>query len=335
MFRATVLGGGVWGTTLAHHLARRGHSVTLWEFFAQLARRLERLRTHPNLPGLRLDRRVQVTSALEQAAGAEVAVFALPSAHTRRVAGRFFATTPGRTLRPLVSASKGLEAGTLKTMAEVVEEEVRPGSGPVFALSGPSFAREVAAGVPTRLVLAGDGREPPEELRSGLEGPWLKVEASTDRRGTELGGALKNVLAIACGIADGLQWGANTKAIVVTQAMAEMHQIVGRFGGRAETVYGPAGLGDLIATGTSPLSRNRTLGEHLGRGRALSAALRAVRTTAEGVETAKAARRLCQAHGLRLPLVEAVCQILEGRRHPHSLLRALGFGSDSGSNLHG
>ena len=320
--RIAVVGGGLWGSVLAQHLSRDGGPVAVWEYVHEVANRLERERTHANLPELRLRPSVRVTHELESAlAGAEVVVVALASHHLRATA-RNVKPLLGK-VKAVVSASKGLEAGTLRTMGEVLEEELR---GPaVYAVSGPSFAREVAAGVPTKLMLAGEGKLPPAFLVRLFAGGPVRIVASRDRRGVELGGALKNVMAIASGLGDGLALGANTKAVILTQALAEMERIVEGAGGEAATVRGLAGLGDLIATGTSGLSRNRTLGEHLGGGEGLKDALHAVRTVAEGVESAEGAWQLARKVGAKAPLVSTVREILAGRRPPKAILKAVGF----------
>jgi len=324
--RVTVLGGGLWGAVLAQHVSRRGDRVVVWEFVADVARRLQRERTHANIPGLRLRAGVRATNILAEALeGTEVLLVVLPSHHLRATAGRCRPLLKRGTLKAVVTASKGLERRTLRTMAEILEEELGGLGAPVYAVSGPSFAREVARGVPTKLVLAGEGRLPPPGLKRLFDGGPVRLALSRDRRGVELGGALKNVMAIACGLADGLQLGANTKAAVLTEAMAEMERIVTGAGGDASTVRGLSGLGDLVLTGTSSQSRNRTLGEHLGGGEGLAQALKAVHTVAEGAESAEGAVQLARAVKVRAPLAEAVRAILAGKKPPKALLTAAGF----------
>lgn len=325
--RVTVLGAGLWGTTLAQHLAAMGCRVTLWEFDARLVERLQRRRTHPNLKGFKLARSVRATSDLAEAAkSADVLLAVLPSQHLRGAARKLRTLFgPKAPWRHVVSASKGLEARTLKTMSEVLEEELSEPRGGFYALSGPSFAKEVARGVPTGLALAGVGKEPPRELVRVFDGGAIKVSPSADRKGTELGGALKNVMAVACGLIDGMGLGANTKALMIVEGVAEMAEVIRHAGGDVRTVYGLAGLGDFVATGTSGLSRNRTFGEHLGRGLHAREALKAVRTVVEGAESAEGAYRLCQALGVKAPLLTAVWRILEREKPPRHLLETLGF----------
>jgi glycerol-3-phosphate dehydrogenase (NAD(P)+) len=225
----------------------------------------------------------------------------------------------------VVNASKGIEPGTLLTLGGVLGQELPGHRGRLFALSGPSFAREVARGKETAMVLAGPalGRA---ALRRALESPAVQIEETSDRVGVELGGSLKNVLAIGCGILDGLECGANTKAAFVSRGLAEMAALAAKAGGRRETIYGLSGLGDLVATGTSHESRNRTFGEKLGRGKTLTQALGEIPTVIEGIEAAASARALARKLGLRTPLMAGVWRIVHGNAKPGALLGAMGFG---------
>lgn len=322
------MGGGLWGTVLADHLARRGHSVTLWEFFPELARNLEKSRRHAHIPHLELARGVQVTSDLGAAIrGAWLLVVVVPSAHVRgTMSGLKRLLAEGRRAPWVVTASKGVEPGSLRTMAEVIEEELPALKGRVYALSGPSFAREMARGVATKVMLAGRSAATARRLKSVFNGGALRLEISTDRRGVELGGTLKNVLAIGCGMLDGLKEGSfNTKAALLTEGMAEMGELIRSRGGRAETVYGLAGLGDMILTGTSGESRNRTLGEKLGAGMKLEAAMREIPTVMEGVESAESAYEMVRAGRVRAPVLTAIWQVLYRGAPAERILQALGF----------
>ena len=330
-----MLGGGVWGAALADHLARLGQEVRLWEFFPDVAGSLKDTRRHPHLPRLRLDPSIKVTSILEEALpGARIMLVVLLSGVVRSTAKRVRAVLdswgPPRGLR-VVNASKGIEGGTLRTMGEVLEAELPFARGRVFTLSGPSFAGEVADGIPTRLVLAGRDRGEAGRLAGIFEGRHVRVEVSADRKGIELGGSLKNVVAIGCGILDGLavrgprSVGADTKAALMTQGLAEMARLIRAAGGREESAYSVAGIGDLIATGTSLLSRNRTLGEKLGRGMSLKAALRAIPTATEGVDAAQSAHALAKSKGAACPLHEAIWRVLHRGAPAYSVVRALGF----------
>ena len=322
-----VLGAGLWGTVLANRMARDHKQVWLWEFFQRLARNLEEHRKHPHIPQLELSPHVRVTAdILAAAAEAEVVLVALPSTVIRPTMRKLRGIASHHAHKPwIVSASKCLEPGTLMTVCEVIEEEAPGLAGRVYALSGPSFAREVARGVATKLLLAGPLRVAAHRLRETLEGPALRVALCADRKGVELGGAIKNVLAIGCGLLDGMKAGANTKAAMITQGVAEMGTLIRARGGKAATIYGLAGLGDLIATGTSPESRNRGLGERLGAGATLQQALKAISTVAEGVESAESAHELVAAARVDAPLLEAIWKVVHGGAQPGLVMQAMGF----------
>lgn len=323
--KIAVLGGGLWGTVLAHHVAgaRPRPDVSLWEFFAEAADALHRTRRHPHIPGFRLGDAVSVGSDMVAAVReADVLLFVLPS-HVLRRSAQLASAAVGSRRALVVNASKGIEPGTLKTMGEVLAEEL--GGRPVYTLSGPSFAREVARGVPTKLVLAGPPGARARSLVKLFDGGAISVEPSTDRKGVELGGSLKNVLAVGAGILDGLQAGANTKAALLVQGMAEMGRLIAAAGGKRETIYGPAGLGDLIATGTSGESRNRAFGEKLGQGIPAKRAQKEIPTVVEGVEAAQSAFALARKHRVKAPLIEAVHAAVHQGRPAAGVLKALGF----------
>lgn len=301
--------------------------MALWEFFPELARALEESRRHSQIPHWELDRSVRVNSDLGAAVrGAEIVVVALPSAHVRKtVRGLSRLWELGGRAPWVVTVSKGVEPGSLKTMSEVIEEEAPRIAGRVYALSGPSFAREVARGVATKVMLAGPSLAVAGKLQRVFDGGPLRVETTTDRRGVELGGTLKNVLAIACGMLDGMNAGFNTKAALLTEGMSEMGRLIRAAGGRAETVYGLAGLGDMILTGTSSESRNRMLGEKLGGGKTLEAAMREIPTVMEGVESAKSAYQMIRARRVKAPVLTAVWRVLHRGAPTAQILKSLGF----------
>ncbi|MBI5208910.1 MAG: NAD(P)-dependent glycerol-3-phosphate dehydrogenase [Elusimicrobia bacterium] len=333
-----MLGGGVWGTVLAQHLARGGRRVWLWEILKDIAESLKKRRRHPHIPGLHLPESVRVVSDLGEAVGkADVLVFVLPSAHIRhtaREARRAWANGPGGGHRPLVvSASKGIEPRTLLTVGEVIAEEMPECGRRIYCLSGPSFAKEVAMGAPTKLVLAGPGGPDARSLAALFDHRPIIVETSRDRKGVELGGSLKNVLAIGCGILDGLAkrpghpCGVNTKAALFLEGIKEMGSLISRMGGLRQTAFGLAGIGDLIATGTSPQSRNRALGEKLGEGQSLPQAQSGIPEVVEGIDTALSAKDLCAKAGGEYPLFTAIWRILHCGAPPESVLEAFGFES--------
>ena len=325
--RISVLGAGVWGTVLANHLARHRRRIRLWEISPELARDLEKTRRHPHIPQLELRRSVHVTPDLGATVrGSDLIIVALPSAHVRATMRRLKRLVGSDSHRPLVVvASKGVEPSTLMTMGDVIEDELPRLTGRVYALSGPSFAREVARGVATKVLIAGREAAVGRRLKKLFDGGPLRVTVSTDRRGVELGGGLKNVLAIACGMLDGMEAGHNTKAALLTEGFAEMGRLIVAQGGRFETVYGLAGLGDLILTGTSNESRNRTLGEKLGGGKTLKAAMREIPTVMEGVQSARSAYKLIRASRVQAPVLEAIWRVLHRGARSRAILKALGF----------
>ncbi|MDO8757061.1 MAG: NAD(P)H-dependent glycerol-3-phosphate dehydrogenase [Elusimicrobiota bacterium] len=322
--KVAVLGGGMWGCVLAQQLANKDAKVTLWEFMPQIALSLEKTRRHAQIPGFRLDGSIKVTNDVAVAVkDVDVLLFVLPSralaATARNIRGLNLKKTA-----VAVNASKGVEALTLATMGDIIAREIPSLRGKVWTLTGPSFAREVARGVPTGLLLGGPSGARAKSLASLFNGGALMVRPWPDRAGVELGGSLKNAIAIGAGILDGLGTGANTKAALLVQGLAEMSSLIRARGGRADTIYGLAGLGDLIATGTSPESRNRAFGEKLGKGLAPKAALALIPTVVEGIEAAASARELCARLKVKAPLLEAIWKATRGVP-AKGVLKALGF----------
>ena len=322
--KVSVLGGGMWGAVLAQHLSNKNAKVRLWEFIPSLAESLKKTRRHSHIPGFRLDNSVSVTSDLAVAVSdAEVVLFVLPS-HALASTARQIRRCRLPKSAVAVNASKGVEQGTLLTMGDIIARELPSLKGKVWTLTGPSFAREVARGVPTGLMLGGPSGAKAKALVSLFNGGALNVTHWPDRAGVELGGSLKNAIAIGAGILDGLGTGANTKAALLVQGLAEMSRLIRARGGRADTIYGLAGLGDLIATGTSPESRNRGFGEKLGRGLTPKAALAQIPTVVEGIEAAASARELCRRHKVDAPLLDAIWRATKGAP-AKGVLTALGF----------
>ena len=320
-----VLGGGMWGVVLAHQLARNGSSVRLWEFVPDVAQSLHRTRRHAHIPDFRLHASIPASHDLAACVeGASVLVFVLPSKAMASTARAIRATGALSRRAVAINASKGVEPGTFATMGDIVARELPALHGKVWTLTGPSFAREVARGVPTGLMLGGPSGAKARQLASLFQGSALNVTPWPDRIGVELGGSLKNVIAVGAGILDGLGAGANTKAALLVGGLQEMARLIRASGGRADTVYGLSGLGDLIATGTSPESRNRAFGEKLGRGLSPKRALAEIPTIVEGVEAALSARALCRRHKVKAPLIEAIYDATRGKPARRVLL-ALGF----------
>jgi glycerol-3-phosphate dehydrogenase (NAD(P)+) len=320
-----VLGGGMWGVVLAHQLARKGARVRLWEFVPRLAESLQKTRRHAHIPDFHLHDSIPATSDLAASVtGADVLLFVLPSAAMASTARAIRASGALSPRAAAVNASKGVEPGTFATMGDIVERELPSLRGKVWTLTGPSFAREVARGVPTGLMLGGPSGAKAKALAALFQDGALTVTPWPDRVGVELGGSLKNVIAVGAGILDGLGAGANTKAALLVGGLQEMAGLIRASGGRADTVYGLSGLGDLIATGTSHESRNRAFGEKLGKGLSPARALAEIPTVVEGVEAALSARALCRRRGVKAPLIEAIYDATRGKP-ARRLLTALGF----------
>ncbi len=322
MARIAMLGAGSWGTALAIHLARVGHDVLLWSRDAALAEELARCRTNAAyLPGLFLPDRVTPLESLAQALHrADIVVSAAPSHGCRAV---IRAATPH--LPPyatIVSATKGLEEGSLLRMSEVIAEEAGA-DHPVVVLSGPSFAIEVAHEQPTAVLAASTDAAAAEQVQAGFRGPRFRIYGSSDVVGVELAAALKNVIAIAAGVVQGLGLGHNAQAALITRGLAEISRLTGAAGGRRETPAGLSGLGDLVLTCTGSLSRNRRVGFDLARGRTIEEILAGMKMVAEGVRTTAAALALGERYGVELPIATQIGEVLEGRSDVRTAVEAL------------
>jgi glycerol-3-phosphate dehydrogenase (NAD(P)+) len=301
-----VLGGGAWGTALAQVLASGGHTVRLWVREAEVIEAINTARENPLfLPGRKLSDRIHATAELAEVAEAEAVLVVTPAQHMRTV----LAGLP-RNGRPLILCSKGIEAGSLKFLHEVAHE-VTDG-WPVAVLSGPTFAHEVAAGLPTAVTLAAEDAELAHRLAATIAQPTLRPYVSTDVVGAEVGGAVKNVLAIACGVVEGAGLGQNARAAVIARGFAEMTRFGLARGARAETLSGLSGLGDLVLTCSSTSSRNYSLGVGLGQGRPAEELLGDRRTVAEGAHTAPVLAQAAAAAGVDMPVTEGVCRLLQG-----------------------
>lgn len=310
-----VVGAGSWGTALAVHLARLGHRVTLWARDEALVARLRETRENTSyLPGVALPAGVDVTADAGSAvAPATMVVWAVPSHGTRATARQVAPhVTPGTVV---VSTTKGLERVTWTRMSDVLAQEL-PGGVPVVVLSGPSFAHEVASGLPTAVVAATATRHAAAFVLDHFRGKRFRLYASDDVVGVELGGAYKNVIAIAAGVVEGLGLGHNALAGLVTRGLAEMTRLAVAMGGRHETLAGLSGLGDLVLTCTGAASRNHQLGVALGQGRALADILSGTRMVAEGVNTAEGMLALGRAADVELPIAEQMAHVLAGHTHP-------------------
>src|SRR5438067_3024838 len=317
MTKAAVLGAGAWGTAISCVLAAR-LEVTLWARDAAQAASVGATRRNERyLPGFELPSTVQVTADLAEATrGAELLLAATPVAGLRSLLGAL--ATPA----PLVWRCKGFEEGTGELPHQIARAALG-GKARFGALSGPSFAEEVARGLPCALTLASSDAVFAREAAALLHGGRMRVYYSTDLIGVEIGGAVKNVLAIAAGISDGLGLGLNARAALITRGLAEIARLGIALGGQPETFMGLAGAGDLILTATGDLSRNRRVGLELARGRALKDVVGALGHVAEGVYSAKEAARIASEHGVEMPVTEAVSAVLEGKLTPAAAVERL------------
>ena len=320
--RLAVLGAGSWGTALAIHLARAGHAVRLWARDDALARDMVRARVNARyLPDTSFPDGLSPTSELAQALdGASFVVAAIPSHGLRAVVRAAAPMIPGSAV--LVSAAKGLEGRSLHRMSQVLAEETA-GTRPIVVLSGPSFAAEVAQGLPTAVLAASTDAAAAARVQESFRGAAFRLYASDDVTGVEIGGALKNVIAIAAGAVEGLGLGRNSMAALITRGLAEISRLACAEGGRRETLAGLSGLGDLVLTCTGDLSRNRHVGMELARGRSLDAVLAGMRMVAEGVRTTRVALELGERHGIELPIAARMAAVLERRESPREAVETL------------
>ena len=321
--RASVVGAGAWGTALALVLVERGHDVRLWSYESAVADSIQRHRRNPYLDGVTLPESRHATSDLTAAVeGAELVVSVSPSQVVRSVMQEAAPHLDSDAI--VVSASKGIELRSLRRMDEVLAEELGPGLMERFCvLSGPSFAQEVAERAPTAVVVASRSQDAAEHVQDAFQTPWFRSYTNNDVIGVELGGAIKNVIALAAGMTAGLGYAHNTTAALMTRGLAEMARIGLAMGARPATFYGLAGMGDLVLTCTGSLSRNRTVGYRLGQGESLDAILLDMKAVAEGVKTAPAVRELAHRHDVEMPIVEEVCSIVEEGRSPVEALQKL------------
>jgi glycerol-3-phosphate dehydrogenase (NAD(P)+) len=324
MRQVAVLGSGAWGTTLAVVLAQKGQRVTLWEHHAERAQAMQCDRVNAAfLPGVPLPQEIDVTSDLAAAVtDAEMVIFVVPSQRMRENAQRAAPFIAPDAIA--ISASKGLELGTLARMTQVLHAELPPGPRDHLAvLSGPNLAREVVEGKPAASVVASTDPATAQRAQALFTTQRLRIYSTDDVVGVELGGTLKNVIAIAMGCSDGLDFGDSAKAALMTRGLAEIVRLAVAEGGNPLTLSGLAGLGDLIATCSSPLSRNYSLGRELiNTGKTLAEVLATRHTVAEGVLTARSAVQMAARHGIEVPISQALCRFFDGH-NAHELVADL------------
>jgi glycerol-3-phosphate dehydrogenase (NAD(P)+) len=307
--RAAVLGAGSWGTTFAKVLADAGCDVTLHARRPELAKSItDDGENRDYLPGIRLPARLRATDdPAEALLDADIVVLAVPSQSLRENLTRWAPLLPGDAT--LLSLMKGIELGSTKRMSEVISEVTGAGADRVAVLSGPNLAKEIAEEQPAATVIACTDAARAEALQAACRTKYFRPYTNPDVVGCELGGAVKNVIALACGIAEGLGFGDNTRASLITRGLAETARLGMALGAELTTFAGLAGLGDLVATCSSPLSRNRTFGEKLGRGMTLEEVQQSTRQTAEGVKSCRSILDLARAHDTDVPLTEAVVRV--------------------------
>jgi glycerol-3-phosphate dehydrogenase (NAD(P)+) len=315
-----IVGGGAWGTALGQALCKAGREVRLWVREAEVATEINSSHTNAAfLPGVALDPRLEATTELADIATRDVVLMVAPAQHVRAVAGALAPHLPQG--KPVVLCAKGLEQATGKLLGEVLGETIPQAQQAV--LSGPSFAADVARGLPAALTLAIADEALGETLATALGSRALRIYWSSDTIGVQLGGAVKNVLAIAAGIVDGKGLGASAHAALVTRGFAELRRFGEALGARPETLMGLSGLGDLLLTCGSAQSRNMSLGRALGQGQTLQAVLGSRRSVAEGVYTAAAVARVAAEKGVDMPICRAVSAIVEGKLTVDQAIEAL------------
>ncbi|MCI8373667.1 MAG: NAD(P)-dependent glycerol-3-phosphate dehydrogenase [Lachnospiraceae bacterium] len=321
MAKVSIIGAGSWGTALSLVLHNNGHHVTVWSVLEDEIRMLKEKHEHTDkLPGVKLPEEIVFTTSLEEAVlGRELLVLAVPSPFTRSTSAK---------LRPLVkegqlivNVAKGIEETTLMTLTEIISEEVPQAK--VAAMSGPSHAEEVGKGMPTTCVAGAKEKETAEYIQNLFMNDVFRVYTSPDLLGIELGGALKNVIALAAGVADGLGCGDNIKAALITRGIAEISRLGTAMGGKKETFGGLTGIGDLIVTCASVHSRNRRAGVLIGKGYSMEAAMKEVKMIVEGVYSAKAASALGKKYQVSLPIIDEVNAVLFDGKPAKEALRAL------------
>jgi glycerol-3-phosphate dehydrogenase (NAD(P)+) len=319
-----IIGGGSWGTALSIVLAPRFDRVRLWTYEADLAERMRIARENDvYLPGALLPANVAPTDNLAVALdGVDLVLGVMPSHHARGVYERMLPHIDDNVR--FVSATKGLENGTLLRMTQVIEQVIGRHRTPrVAALSGPTFAREVALGEPAAVVIASSDVEFATEIQAAFSGPTFRLYTNRDVVGVELGAALKNVIAIAAGVCHGLRLGSNTMAALITRGLAEISRLAIAVGGEQRTLAGLAGLGDLVLTCTGELSRNRSVGIELARGRKAADIAASMKMVAEGIQTTRAAIDLARREGIEMPITEQVYAIIELGKPPRDAIREL------------
>jgi len=320
--RAAVLGAGSWGTAFAATMSDAGTAVTMWGRREEVVQQVNRGCNEDYLPGVRLPVGLRATTdPAEALAGASIVVLAVPSQTLRDNLGRWRSLLPPEAV--VVSLMKGVELGTTMRMSEVIAEAGGVRSDRIVVVSGPNLAGEIARKQPAASVVAGQLEAVADSVAAACAAPYFRPYTNTDVLGTELGGAVKNVVALAVGMAGGMGMGDNAKASIITRGLAETARLGAALGADPATFMGLAGVGDLVATCLSPMSRNRTFGENLGHGMSVAEVSAVTRQTAEGVKSCQSILDLARRHGVEMPIVEGVVAVVDGRLTPRAVVEVL------------
>ncbi|MDD5109159.1 MAG: NAD(P)-dependent glycerol-3-phosphate dehydrogenase [Candidatus Omnitrophica bacterium] len=319
--RIGILGDGGWGSTLAILLANKGYLVTLWGAFENYTLQMAKTRFNPKfLPGIKIPEEIKITSNIKSAiTDKEIVVLAIPSQYTRSVLKRIRGGFSKNTI--FLSVTKGIEIKSSERISEVIHAELGPVK--LAVLSGPTIAQEVAKGIPTTAVAASINKEIRKTIQAVFNTEKFRVYTNSDVIGVELGGSLKNVIAIACGVSDGLGFGTNTKAAILTRGLAEISRLGKAMGAKLETFSGISGLGDLVTTCISKQSRNRMVGELIGKGKSLKEIRQHMQMVAEGVPTAKSAYALSKKYKTEMPITTEVYRLLYKNKSPRQAVKDL------------
>jgi glycerol-3-phosphate dehydrogenase (NAD(P)+) len=322
--KVSIIGDGGWGTTLAVLLAKKTYPVKLWGPFPAYVRRMAKNRYNTKfLPGVHLARNIVLTERLEEAVGeADLLVFAVPSKYALSVLKKIRNLKADLSGKIFLSVTKGIETKRLLRMSEAARHELGHTLA-IAVLSGPTIAMEVVKGLPSTAVVASQHLKTARQVQAILHSDTFRIYTNTDVIGVELGGSIKNIIAIACGICDGLGFGSNTKAAILTRGLAEMARLGKALGARQKTFAGLTGLGDLVTTCISPQSRNRSVGEQLGRGKSIEAITARMEMVAEGLQTVKAVHQLSLKHDVPMPITTEIYNIIYRKKKPAQAVSAL------------
>ncbi|MCA9406107.1 MAG: NAD(P)-dependent glycerol-3-phosphate dehydrogenase [Candidatus Omnitrophica bacterium] len=314
--KIAVIGDGGWGTTLAIHLAKNGFPVHLWGPFPHYVRQMSKNRYNAKfLPGVRIPKEVSLVEDLKEAVQAcDLIVFAIPSQYAPAVLKDLNKTKVNFSEKVFVSVTKGIDDATLRRMSELITTEL--GDIPLAVLSGPTIAVEVAKGIPSTAVAASKDLKIAKRVQAAFNSETFRIYTNTDVVGVEIGGSIKNIIALACGICDGLGYGTNTKAAILTRGLAEISRLGKALGAKPKTFSGLSGLGDLATTCFSPRSRNRTVGEKLGKGQTIKSILSSMKMVAEGVETVKGVVKLSKKLNIDMPISQEIYHIIYDNKKP-------------------